>query len=348
MLNLLRTAKEENIELKRPILPILILLAVIVGGTFGYGVLWQDTNSNWLDHFYMTFITITTIGYEEVYPLDSIGRIFTIAIGVLGIGSLFYVLSIFMENLFIIQLHNIRGKKKMEKKIAKLSDHIILIGYGRVGSLAAKVLNKHNETLVIVEENLGGSEDEIEKEGNFFIVGDATEDETLIKAGIERARGIIVTTANSATTVFVVLSAKVLKPDLHIVARADEESSVTKLEKAGANQIVNPYSIGGMRLAQQMVNPNVVEFMESSLASGDIDISVDSVMLPANSKWNGKTLIELDIRKKCGASVLAIIRNGQSFMNPNGQFKILAGDRVLVMGTKEQTAKFEKIALNGE
>ena len=192
-----------NISTKIPILPAAFLLLVIIVGTIGYYILWYDTHSTFIDALYMTLITIMTIGYKEVYPLNDAGRIFTIIIGIGGIGSLFYMLTIFMENLFIIQLQNYQGKKKIMKRLKGLENHLILAGHGRVGKLAAKEIAHHNQQCVIID---GIFEDDISnnvKEQIFKLRGDATQDEILLKAGIKKAKSMIVATAieNSATLI---------------------------------------------------------------------------------------------------------------------------------------------------
>lgn len=340
MSGIFKEYKKAGVELKTPVLPLAILFIVIVVGTIGYGMIWSDIESSIWDELYMTIITITTVGYQEIYPMGTAGRIFTMVIAVFGIGSLFYVLSVVMENLFIMQIYNLRGKRKMQKKIDNLENHIIVVGYGRVGKLAAHQLHRSHLDFVVVDEDL--EFDEVE-EGFLFVRGDATEDAVLQKAGVERARGLIVATAEAATTVFVVLSAKVLNPDAFIVARADEETAIEKLKKAGANDIVNPYEIGGTRLANVMINPNMIEFMETTFQAGEERLSIEKIELPENSKCDDNTLIELDIRKKSGATIVAVIRNGKSFLNPDANFKVNGGDTFVALGTKKQLDKLEKL-----
>lgn len=326
---------------KKPIIPGIVVLAVIVIGTTGYWWLWQDNDASIIDALYMTWITIATIGYTELYPLDNTGHIFTILISIAGIGSLFYILSVFMENLFILQLHNYRGKKKKMKEIEKFENHIIIIGYGRVGQLAAKVLLERNEKFVVVDDDFI-EEDIVHLKHNLLrVTGNATEDSVLIKAGIKKARGIIVATGNSATTVFVVLSAKVLNPDIFIVARADEDSDKEKLKRAGANRVVNPYSIGGQRMANLMVNQHIVDFFETSFGIGTGHLKIENMQIPEKSKWSEKTFKELDLRQKFGVSILAVVRNGKPIPNPGGNFKVKDGDQFIIMGTEEELKKVE-------
>lgn len=334
-------------QIKVPVTPLLILFLVIAGGTFGYDYFWSETDSTLIDELYMTFITISTIGYQEVYPLDNPGRIFTMVIGILGVGSLFYILSVTMENLVILQLSNYRGRKKMEKKLSNMDNHIILVGFGRVGRLAAKELKQRGENFIVVDESFDNSYNFVEHDDLLYIEGDATLDDVLIKAGINRARGMIITTARSSTTVFVVLSAKVLNPDLFIVARSDNDNNIEKIKRSGADRVVNPYSIGGQRLANLMINPNIVEFIETSFgSSSNNSLTIENIKLPDSSKWYGQTMREINIRQKVGATVLAVIRNGTPITNPGGNFKLLNGDQLVVFGTRDELKKLFEIAVS--
>lgn len=345
MLLSLKKNQRSRINLKTPTIPVIILIFVIITGTVGYNFLWMETDSTIIDELYMTFITITTIGYNEIYPLDTTGRIFTIFIGVVGIGSLFYILTTFMENLVILQLSNYRGRKKIMRKIDSMSEHIILIGYGRVGKIAARELISAGEDFIIVDESFENSADELSSSDIIAVEGDAAEDETLLQANIKNAKGIIVTTASPSTTVFVVLSAKVLNPKLFIVARADTVNSVEKLKRAGADRIINPYSIGGQRLAHMMINPHMYDFIDSSFSGGKHGLAIEKFTLPENCQWIGKTLKNLDIRRHSGATIVAIIRDGKTMLNPAGNFEFKSGDSVIAMGERAQLDKIEELAL---
>jgi voltage-gated potassium channel len=338
--------EELRYKAKRPILPISILLAVLVVGTIGYRILWYDIDSTLIDALYMTVVTITTVGYAEIHPLDDVGRIFTIIISIAGIGSLFYVLSVIMENLFMYQLKNYRGKKKMLKKIQNLKDHIIVVGFGRVGRLAAEELEAQGETFVIIDENF--EEDaHLRADKNMITVrGDATDDVILERAGIDKARGLIIASGSSATNVFVTLSAKVLNPDIFIVSRSDEHNDTEKLRRAGADRIVNPYSIGGQRLANLMINTNVVDFFQANLGAEGDKLNIENVRLPNSCHFFGKSLIELNLRAKTGVTVLAVVRKGKAHINPDGDLKIEKGDQLVVVGSTEQLASFSNLIKN--
>lgn len=344
LLKRLKPGLRSFMKFKKPIIPLIILFSVIILGSIGYMYLWRDYDSTFVDAFYMTFITITTIGYGEIHPLDSTGRIFTIIIGVAGIGSLFFILSVIMENLFEIQLMNLRGIKKMFRKIDSMNNHIILVGYGRVGQLAANELQRSGKPFVVISGDFDDKHS-TKKDAIVSIIGDATNDDILLKAGIERAAGMVVTTPNSAVTVFVVLSAKVLNPKIFIVARADEDSDINKIIRAGADRVVNPYSTGGQRMAALMVNPHAIEFFDTNLGSNANQLNIEKVVLSPDSIWYSKSLIELGIRQKSGASILAIIRNGSPIVNPDGNFIILPGDELIVLGTRKQLENFGNLSI---
>jgi voltage-gated potassium channel len=323
-------------QFKKSYLPALILAVVIFSGTLGYHILWRNSNSTFMDEIYMTIMTITTVGFYEVHPLDTPGRILTMIIAVSGISSLFYLFSIVMENLVFLQLSNTRGIKKMEKELTKISNHIIVIGYGRVGKLAISELLHQNDKLVVVNDNF--SEDEITeltKNRILMVTGDATNDDILKDAIIEKAKGMIVTTANPATTVFVILSAKVLNPKLFIVARVDDHQSIQKLKIAGADRIVNPYQIGGQRLAHLMTNSHLVDFIETSFGSSTQgNLSIETIEIPENSDWITKSISEIDFRNKFGITILAVIRSNFTFTNPQGNFVLNKFDNIVAFGSK--------------
>lgn len=345
-LSKLKFIRKSDESIKTPVIPLILLFLVIISGTIGYYLLWKDIpGADMFDAFYMTIITITTIGFAEIHPMNYIGRLLTIFIAIGGIGSLFFILTVFMENLFIMQLNNVRGKKKMLRKIDNLNRHIILIGFGRVGQLAAKVLLESNEEFVVIDDDFIEHDLLETKEKILKVKGDATSDEILIKAGIERAKGVIVTTANPATTVFVVLSAKVFNPKIFIVARADDYSDIEKLKRAGADRVVNPYSIGGQHLANLMIQPNVIDFFELSFGAKEDKFTVENITLPENSIWLNKSLKELHIRQSARATILAVIRDDNPIPNPDGNFILENNDVLIVFGTRSHLKNLENLTL---
>jgi len=330
----------------RLLLPLTLVLAVVVMGTLGYRWLWREAGGTWMDALFMTVTTITTIGYGEIKPLTTAGRLFTIVLSFTGIGSLFYTLGVVMEYLVSVRLADPMGRRRMERRIGELTGHVIVAGMGRVGRQAALELHEAGAPFVVVDPSEPAIRHAAER-GYLALLGDATEDEVLQRVGIARARGLIVTTANDATNMYVVLSARVLSPDLYIVARAADEAGVTKLARAGANRAVSPYAIGGHRLAHLMLSPAVVDFFETALRRGNDALNIEDLALAADSPSLGKTLDGLDVRRTTGATVLAVLRDGNPLVSPPGDLALAAGDHLLALGTGDQLRRLEKLIAAG-
>jgi voltage-gated potassium channel len=296
----------------------------------------------WLDALFMTVTTITTVGYGEVKPLDSLGRIFTMIIAIVGVGSLFYTFGVVMEYIVALRLADPTGRRKMDKRIEALNGHIILAGLGRVGRQAGQELAEAHVPFLIVDPAEANVR-QAEEHGWLCLQGDATDDAVLERAGVRRARGLIATTANDATNMYIVLSARVLNPKLHIVSRAVDESSVSKLTRAGADRAISPYAIGGHRLAHLILSPTVVDFFETALRRGDESLNIEAVGLATESPAVDRTLEALALRQSTGATVLAIMRDGNPVVNPPGDMALAAGDRLLVLGTRDQLERVERL-----
>lgn len=331
----------------RLILPLLLVTAVVVGGTLGYLWLWREIGGTWLDALFMTVTTITTVGYSEVKPLDSAGRIFTMVIAIVGVGSLFYTLGVVMDYLVAVRLADPTRRRKVEKHIDKLTGHTIVAGLGRVGRQAARELAEARAPFVVVDP-AEASTRLAEEHGWLSIQGDATDDAVLEHAGVRRAHGLIATTANDATNMYIVLSARVLNSKLRIVSRAVDETSVPKLTRAGADRAISPYAIGGHRLAHLILSPTVVDFFETALRRGSEALNIEAVAVGGDSAAVGRTLEALALRQATGATVLAIMRDGNPVVNPPGDMALGAGDRLLAMGTREQLERVERVLAVGK
>jgi voltage-gated potassium channel len=325
----------------RLVLPLSVALAVVIVGTIGYYVLWAASGGTWLDALFMTMTTITTIGYGEVRPLTSVGRIFTIIIAVIGIASLFFTFGVVMEYLVTSRLEGLPGRRRMAKKIESLDGHVIVAGLGRVGRQAVMELAEARAPLLIVDPGAAAAR-YAEERGYLLLSGDATVDDVLERAGIRRARGLVVTTGNDATNMYIVLSARVLNPRLVIVSRAVDEASVTKLIRAGATRAISPYAIGGHRLAHLILSPTVVDFFETALRRGNEALNIEDLVIQPDSPAIGKSLEALDVRRATGATILAIVREN-SPVPPSGALALQAGDQLLALGTTEQLQRLEAL-----
>jgi voltage-gated potassium channel len=330
----------------RLVTPLAVALAVVVVGTVGYYLLWASTGGTWLDALFMTITTITTVGYSEVRPLTSAGRVFTMAVAIVGIASLFYTFGVVMEYLVASRLENLPGRRRMARKIEALDGHVIVAGLGRVGRQAVLELAEAGVPFLVVDPGPAAAR-HAEEHGYLLLSGDATVDEVLQRAGIGRARGLIVTTGNDATNMYIVLSARVLSPKLFIVSRAVDEASVPKLIRAGANRAISPYAIGGHRLAHLILSPTVVDFFETALRWGNEALNIEDLALQPESAAVGKSLEALNVRQATGATILAIVREGSPIVNPPGDLALQAGDQLLALGTADQLQGLEALVATG-
>jgi len=325
---------------RRLAIPLLALFATHTIGTVGYWLLWRDQGGTFSDALFMTFTTVTTIGFGEVHPLDTSGRLLTIVVAAGGIGSLFYSFTITLDWLSSGEIQTARRRRKMKDELARLSDHYILAGFGRVGREASRELEANGKRIVVID--LADDHLAIAAEHGFlFVRGDASDDAVLRAAGIERARGLVVTTGNDATNLYIVMSARLLSSSLFIVSRAVDSNAVPKLERAGANRAVSPYAIGGRRMAHLLLSPHVVDFFETALHRGNKALSIGEIQLVAGSPAIGASLDH--VRKHTtGATVLAVLRGVDGSVALASDHLVLAdGDHLLALGTDEQLEALE-------
>jgi len=315
-------------ELRKKLLFALLLIFLVISfGTLGYMLI---ERWNFPDSLYMTIITLASVGYREVHELSFNGRMFTIVLIMGGVGTVAYALTAGAKIILEGELQDIFGRRRLEKKIKELKDHYIICGYGRIGKIICKELRENGLKFVIVEKN----PDLIADKEDFLIVqGDATRDEALKEAGIDKAKGLISVLPTDAENLFVVLSARGLNPYLSIVARAGEEGSEQKLLRAGADRVVSPYHIGGLRIAHTVLKPAVVDFIEFATKSGNIDLQLEEITIEKNSQLSGLSLDECGIGKDLGIIIVAIkTANGDLKFNPTFRSAIHAGDTLIALG----------------
>ena len=333
--------------LKKFITILSVLLLLVLFSTVGIHLIegWP-----WLDCLWHTIITISTVGYHLAHPLSPAGKIFTMLVIVVAFAVFAYGASTVAAMIFEGELQKILTVKRMEKMVAKLKNHTIVCGLGRTGQAAIKELYKEKVPFVVIEKDEGKIEEAKEHYPNLiYIHGDATQDETLLKAGIKSASNLIVATADDADNLFITLSAKNLNPRLRIVTRANREENVIKLKRAGATEVILPNVIGGLRMASLAIRPSVVSFLDIVTHHGEIDLRLEEVKVPKGSPFHGKLLKDLDIPKKTGVIVIGIRREDGSFiLNPTSTTMVLEGDSLIIIGTKEQAERLKRLVTGEE
>jgi voltage-gated potassium channel len=317
-----------------------LLFATITFGTISYHVV-EDMSL--FDSFYMTLITISTVGFSEVKPLTIYGRIITISIISTGITIGAYTIGTMVRMLIEGELRKTYGRRKLEKQISTLNDHYIICGYGRIGSLICKELQNHNIDFVVIDNDVSSIE-RIEKEKMYYLPMDATTEEALLKAGIMNAKGIVTAVQSDADNVFITLTAKGLRPDIFILSRASNEKNEVKLKRAGATRVVSPYLIGGRRMAQVLIRPTVVDFIDIAMMDEHLGLVMEEAKIREGSDMIGKSLVESNLRRDFGFIIVAIKKNsGEMIYNPQPHERLGANDVVVVLGKKADLERMKSV-----
>lgn len=311
----------------------LLLLLVLLLGTLGYRYLGRPT-AGWIDSFYMTFITISSIGFSEIIDLTThpYGRLFTVFIAVIGIGTLSYLFSTLVALLIDSDLNIALKERRMEKEIARLSGHYIVCGIGRVGTNVAQELQKTQRRFVVVEVDRSALDKWLEHSpGIPHLHGDAADDDALRSAGVERAAGVFAVTSDDSHNLMVALSVKLINPKARVVVRLHDVRNAQKARKAGADEIVSPDFSGGMRIASAMVRPHVVNFMDKMLKSED-NLRVEEVLVPAG--FVGATVERLLPRSR-EYLLLALHERGEWRFNPPDDHVVKGGDAIVILASPQ-------------
>jgi voltage-gated potassium channel len=324
-------------NVRRIRLALLLVVGVIAAGTIGYVALGFSA----LDAVFQTVTTITTVGFREVEPLTAAGKIFTIVLILAGVGTALYAFGVILETLVEGHLRRHVERRRMEKNIARMTGHTIVCGWGRVGRAVASYLAGQGSDVVVVDLDA----DRVADISYPVMIGDVTDDEVLRKAGVMRAKALVTAINTDAENVYVTLSARALRPDLVIVARARTEESEPKLLRAGATRVVNPQRIGGQRIAAAAAQPNVVEFLDVVMHDGSLEFRLEEVAVPATSRLAGITLSEADVAATSGALVLALRTPDGTFLtNPAGHTRVEPDSVLIALGTESQLSALRRAA----
>ena len=303
-----------------------VLMLVLGGGTFGYWALGLRP----VEALFQTVTTVSTVGFRPLFRFTGAAEVFTIVLVLLGVSSVLYAFSVVLEALVEGHLFNLWEKRRMERKISDLRDHVIVCGWGRIGRSVASNLVAAGRDFVVVDE----SADRLASSPHLNLVGDATDDAVLRQAGIERASALIATTSTDTTNLYLTLSGRELNPDLFIVARAQMRDSEPKMVRAGADRVVNPQAIGGARMVALVLQPHVAEFLDVITRSGQVEFRLAEVQMSEHSPLVGRSLRDAQVLEKTGSQILGLRAvDGRFTTNPGPETLLAAGQVLIVVGT---------------
>jgi voltage-gated potassium channel len=317
----------------------LAIVSTLLVGSVGFVVIERYPP---FDAFYMTLITIATVGYSEVHPLSTAGRVFNSVLIFFGVSLLFLAIGLISQAVIKLELGEYFGKRRTKRMIDKLENHYVVCGYGRVGKGAAWELQQAGAPFIIVDRDPEKVESAM-RTGMLAVAADSTLDQTLLDIGISRARGLIAALATDADNLFLILSAKTLNPKLKVAARAGEEEAEAKLRRAGADTVFAPYTNAGHRLAQSLIRPHVSQFLDFTTKSMGLDVIIEQIRVAEGGEFASTSLKQMQIRRDTGVIVLAIRRaSGEMVFNPPADAVIQGGDHLVVMGEQEDLRKLEE------
>lgn len=339
MVNRLRLLTRDS-QFRRQILPLALLALVIALGTLGYMVV-----EGWSfgDALYMTIITVSTVGYMEVHALDGPGRVLTSLLILIGVGTLFFSVTGLWAWIVETQMSGRRSQQQIRNRIKDLERHVIVCGFGRVGQSIADELRGDNIPVVVIEADHLRYQHCLERH-LLAVHGDATQDETLLEAGIDRAHGLAIALDDDAKNVFIVLTGRALNPEIVIVARSGRRESENKLIQAGAHRVVSPYAMSGQRMAALFTRPSVVDFIDTTLRRGTIEYNLEELAIPESSLLAGLTVEEVHQMVGTGVTILAIIGASGLVPSPPPDHRLIARDTLIVVGRDERLMRLNEIA----
>ena len=324
---------------------LILIAAVVLSGSVGFRFI---EGWSWFDSFYMTLTTMTTIGYGEIHPLSHAGRIFNSFLIVFAVFSVGFTIATFSQALLQFEFRKAFGRRRMERELAKLSGHYIICGAGRVGRSVARELRARGQNLVFIERDPERAEWAI-NEKMPVIIGSASSEENLERAHIGTAKGFVAAASSDAENLYIVLTARGCRSDLKIIARASEEEATSKLLRAGASQVLSPYFFVGSRIAQLLLRPNVLDFIDAAFGTERLDVEIGEVHIDAKSGLVGKRLGDAAVRQQADVIILGVKpAEGAFLFNPAPETVIRASDTLIVIGADTQLKKLEALAAEQE
>jgi voltage-gated potassium channel len=321
-------------------LSIILTVGLVLIGTCGYMFI-----EGWAfdDAFYMTIITLATVGYGEVHQISDAGRIFTIILIVSGVGYFMYVVGLIVQFLVEDRIRVILGRRKLDKRIAKLKNHYIVCGYGRIGRVLVHYLTERYLNVVVIEKN-ADRRAAMDEDGVLYLVGEATDESLLLRAGIRSAKGLITAVATDADNVFLTLIAKQLNPDLFIVARAIQNTAKRTLQAAGAAKVISPYDLGARRMAHAILRPTVIKFLELAFTDESTDVVMEEIRVRPSSHLLNVALKDSGIRQQLDLIILTIKKaDGTLIFNPKADTRIETDDTLVVVGKAKSVNRLEQM-----
>ncbi len=320
----------------------IVFVFILVLGTIGYHLI--EPTFTFFEAFYLTAINISTLGYADVKPLTTAGRVFNLIIIVMAWTGIFFVARVTGQMLIEGEIARFFGRRRMDKKISTLSDHYIICGYGRVGRVVCEQFDRHKMPFVVIERDQEAI-DEVRGKGYLLVPGDCTQDEILVSAGIDRAKGLINAVPDEADAVYTTLSARQHNQKLFIMARADSTNAEQMLKRAGADRIISPQAAAGARMAMAALRPNVVDFLTLASAGDEsAGVRVEEIMVSDGSPLAGKSLKEIDIRAKFGLNVIGVRKSeGKLIFNPTADYGVQVSDTLIMVGDIAQLARIGEL-----
>ena len=319
------------------------LLAVALVFTMGIlGFMWAE-GWDFFDSLFMMVITLSTVGYGEVHPLGHDGRIVAMLVILTGVGSFFYLAGALVQLIVEGHIQNIFGRRWMQRSIVRLKGHTIVCGYGRIGAVVAREILNEGQGVVVIEQDQALI-DEMVMSGILHVRGDATKDDILLQAGLGRAKSLVTALTKESANVYVTLTARQLNPEIYIVARCDSMEHTQKLERAGANQVLFPHMYGGLRMAQSVLRPSVVNFMDLAMRGDNTDLQMEQLTVAQDSEVAGKNLVDSQIRQRFNVIVIGIVKpGGEMQFNPQPREVLQPGDTLILVGGRQSLTEMQKV-----